>query len=526
MLQKKLTQILNNINHKKKICIFLLILSSFSFTFYYGFIGLFPLDSFLIYDAGYKIINGSQPFKDYWSITGPILDYIQFILFKIFGINWFSYVLHSAFINFLITIFFFYFFSKLKINIYFNFFYSLSASILAYPSVGTPFMDHHAVFFSLIAVIFMILAFKEDKVVYWFLIPIFLLISFLSKQIPSAYLLISFLGIILAKIVFYPSKNFKFLYSLILGALASTFVIFFYFFIADIPWKNFLIQYIFYPLEIGAERNNTINLDLDNVFFKFKFIYFSLIPLFFILVKTISSYKNYNIRKDIILIIFILFVIASFIFGQIMTKNQILIFILIPFCLGVSHYFCEKYSKNKFINLFLISLLIISTIKFHIRFNENKKFMELNNVNLNLAVDSKILDKSLSGLKWITSENPKNPEIEINNLVEIKKVISADKTKKIIISDYQILPSIIGLKTTSPNKWFDHLSVPDKNNKYFEEYKIFFRNSLINQSIETIYFTKDKEQLFSNILETRCYSSIKIKKEFFKLKINNCLGSK
>ena len=152
--------------------------------------------------------------------------------------------------------------------------------------------------------------------------------------------------------------------------------------------------------------------------------------------------------------------------------------------------------------------------------------MELNNVNLNLAVDSKILDKSLSGLKWITSENPKNPEIEINNLVEIKKVISADKTKKIIISDYQILPSIIGLKTTSPNKWFDHLSVPDKNNKYFEEYKIFFRNSLINQSIETIYFTKDKEQLFSNILETRCYSSIKIKKEFFKLKINNCLGSK
>ena len=135
-------------------------------------------------------------------------------------------------------------------------------------------MDHHAVFFSLIAVIFMILAFKEDKVVYWFLIPIFLLISFLSKQIPSAYLLISFLGIILAKIVFYPSKNFKFLYSLILGALASTFVIFFYFFIADIPWKNFLIQYIFYPLEIGAERNNTINLDLDNVFFQFKFIYF------------------------------------------------------------------------------------------------------------------------------------------------------------------------------------------------------------------------------------------------------------
>ena len=79
MLQKKLIQVLNNIKHKKKICICLLVLSSFFFTFYYGFIGVFPLDSFLIYDAGYKIINGYHPFKDYWSITGPIIDYAQFI---------------------------------------------------------------------------------------------------------------------------------------------------------------------------------------------------------------------------------------------------------------------------------------------------------------------------------------------------------------------------------------------------------------------------------------------------------------
>ena len=149
MLQKKLIQNLNNILFKRNYYIFILIISSFFFTFYYGFIGIFPIDSFLIYDAGYKLLNGYHPFRDYWSITGPILDYIQFIFFKLFGINWFSYVLHAAVLNLFITLTFFYFFLNLGIKSSYSFLYSISASILAYPSVGTPFMDHHAVIFSI-----------------------------------------------------------------------------------------------------------------------------------------------------------------------------------------------------------------------------------------------------------------------------------------------------------------------------------------------------------------------------------------
>ena len=30
----------------------------------------------MIYDAGYKVLNGYHPFKDYWSITGPILAFL------------------------------------------------------------------------------------------------------------------------------------------------------------------------------------------------------------------------------------------------------------------------------------------------------------------------------------------------------------------------------------------------------------------------------------------------------------------
>ena len=46
--------------------------------------------------------------------------------------------------------------------------------------------------------------------------------------------------------------------------------------------------------------------------------------------------------------------------------------------------------------------------------------MELNNVDLSLAVQAKDLDESLIGLKWITPEYSKNPKNEIDELLEIK----------------------------------------------------------------------------------------------------------
>ena len=47
--------------------------------------------------------------------------------------------------------------------------------------------------------------------------------------------------------------------------------------------------------------------------------------------------------------------------------------------------------------------------------------MELSNVDLNLAIDAKILDNSIKGLKWITSDYPLDPSTEINLLSELKK---------------------------------------------------------------------------------------------------------
>lgn len=528
MQQKKLIQILDKIFIRNKIFFYILIItiSSTVINFYSGYRGVFPIDSFLIYDSGYKILNGFHPFKDYWSITGPILDYIQFIFFKLFGVNWFSYVLHATVLNVTISLTVFFFFLKIGIKKFYSLLYAISTSILAYPSVGTPFMDHHSAIFSLIAVIFLFLSIQSIKNNYWFLIPIFLFSSFLSKQIPSAYLSILFLIIVLIFIYLENYKRINFLFQLLLGGIVPAFLLTVLFWLNDIPFKNFFTQYIFFPYEIGAERSSKLGFDLNNIFSRFKFIYFSLMPLFLIAVKMYSReyLGNHEVKKDFLLIFLTIFSVFIFIYSQILTNNQILIFFLVPFCLGVSHYFVEKYFNKKIIINFLLIILLISTFKFHIRFNENKKFMEFTNTDFKTAVDAEILDKSLKGLNWISSNYKNSPNIEINLLKEAKQNIKADLSNKIIISDYQILQSISGIKEIAPNKWFDVLSVPDKKNKYFDEYKNFFIKKVLQQNISTIYVVGDKELFLKDMFDTECFERKKINEIVNKLSIKECLN--
>ena len=525
-----MTQIFNKINFnylKKDNLYFLIIfLSSILITVYYGYRGVYPIDSFLIFDGGYKVLNGIHPFKDYWSITGPLLDYIQSTLFFLFEVNWFSYVLHAALINCLLACISFYFFLILGITKNHSLLYSLCISILAYPATGTPFMDHHAVIFAVLSIIFLILAFIKNKKKFWFFSSLFLVFSFFSKQIPSAYL-----GIILILIniiyIFYikerKKNNNKFY---IFGGIAGLLIFVFLFILNKIPIQNFLIQYIYYPLTIGEERTTNIVFDIKNLLLQFKFVYLSLIPFaiasFFLLKK---SRKNLENKLDILLITVVFSTFLIFIYTQLLTKNQVLIFFLIPFYLGISHYFISKYFNKKIIINSMIVILIFTTAKYHLRFNEHKKFMELNNADFNKAINAKILDDKFIGLQWISPSYINSPEVELKMLVEVKKLILSDKKNYIIISDYQILPAIVESKFYAPNKWFDKLSVPSKKNKYFKYYKDFFKLSLKKQNIANIYVVGDDKLVFFEFIfsNKNCVKSKKINEIAYKLEMKNCL---
>ena len=121
--------------------------------------------------------------------------------------------------------------------------------------------------------------------------------------------------------------------------------------------------------------------------------------------------------------------------------------------------------------------------------------MELNNVDFKIGIDGGNLDPKFKGLNWISPYYPKNPSKEIDLLKDTKEKIINEKYNKIIITDYQILPYLTKSKIPTPNKWFDNLSVPKKNNKYFIEYKEFFVQKLKKEKIKVIFIVGKKRYL-------------------------------
>ena len=64
----------------------------------------------------------------------------------------------------------------------------------------------------------------------------------------------------------------------------------------------------------------------------------------------------------------------------------------------------HKFKLNNLVPIILIFICLFATFKYHVRFNENRKFHELNYVNFELFSNGKEIDKKFSGLKWITPQ--------------------------------------------------------------------------------------------------------------------------
>ena len=175
-----------------------LIVFSFSINFYFASYGVEPMDSFVLFNGGFKVLNGLIPFKDYWLVTGPLMDYLNALFFGIFEVSWRSYIIHSSLANCLISILIYKLFINLGLNKVISLAYTLMFSLLMYPSVGVPFVDHHSTIFVLTSFCLFILGVKNRENKYFFFIPISLVIGFLCKQTPTTYgvFTIFFLGCI------------------------------------------------------------------------------------------------------------------------------------------------------------------------------------------------------------------------------------------------------------------------------------------------------------------------------------------
>lgn len=493
---------------KKTFYIIVLLIFSILFNQYYGYKGIYPIDSFFPFNSGYDTLNGFFPFKDYWTRTGPFIDLIQALFFKILGVSWFSYVLHASIFNFIFTISTFYTLNKFKLDIHYCFFYSLLVAILAYPSAGTPYGDHQSSYLSIIAIFCFILALKTNLKIYWFLLPIIFGIAFLTKQAPSGHILL--IVILLSIIYFIFNFNLGKIIFGIIGSLIFIFIFLVILKIGKIPLSSFLEQYILFPLSVGENRLEFLfPLEFKRIVLRFKLLHLSSLILFIVIIKKIIEDYKYLKHNEFLIIAALIGSTFALIVHQLMIINGIFIFFMIPILIGFSHIYYLKYFKNKnYIVYLLIFLSISSTAYYGYKYIHKRDFMDLKKVNFEKAIDAKILDKKLSGLKWITALYPNNPKKEILKLQESINIINNDNRKKIIATDYQFISVILSSYDYSPNKyWGEYHAYPDKEHKYFEIYRNFFITKLKENKIEIVYIIKPLwggDNVLKSVLNENC----------------------
>ena len=507
---------------------------SLFFNQYFGNRGVFPLDSFSHFDIGYRVLNGELPFKDYWAVSGPLVDFLQALIFLTFDVNWQTYLLNASILNGVFAVLTYKLLLEFELDQKSSFFYTICVSILAYTSSGTPFVDHHSTFFSIISIYLLIFAIKKEKLIYWILIPFFLSFAFLSKQVPATYIFFSVVFLIAYNFIFRDENritNRKIFLSLLFSSGIIVILFLLFFSILEINIQSFIDQYIHYPREIGQNRYLNLNYDFKKTIIDFKFIH--LVFLFLIITNAYNLIKEKKFFRKInfklFLILFLLLI--SLIQHQIVTKNQIFIFFLIPLFSAFAQIELNKF-KSKYKNYLILSLFILcifTTFKYHTRFNLERKFHELNNVNFSYSVKATILSDHFKGLNWITPK--KNSKIvltnEINSIKKNIEVLRNDSSKKMLITNYSFFSVLLKETVNSPTRWFpgDDSAFPQKNSKFYNVYKNFLLKLIRDKNISNVYIINDvSEDNLLNYLPSNCADKTKVNENMFKYEINkNCL---
>ena len=521
-----------------------IILAVFSFYINYFFanIGLYPIDTFSFFDSGYLVTQGYHPIKDFWVISGILIDYLQAVFFIVFGYNWNAYIYHSSALNVLISLFFFFFLNNLRNNFFSNFLLSISFATLCYPVAGTPFPYQHSYIISLISImIFYLAVYKEDRK-YWLILPIFMLFSFLSMQLPSG--LINFLIIIFTLIYSVKFKK-NFLLSFLSGAAVCLLILLFYFLFLKINIKDFIIQVVLFPLSIGEGRilgderayesaNLLKRLTFRGTFGHFKFIIVFLLANLIATIIYLKKNKNHFSEKKVFLNTFIFLCGISFIFHQLITANQTFIFSLIPLLCGLFFIQLNEYFKfsGKKISIFLMLVIVFATIKYHKDYNINRKFMDLQNINLNNSTEAKTLDVKFNNLKWITPHHFKDdPKKELKLLKEAVSVISNDNNKEIaLITHYQFFSILTEKKINIFNRWYfpnNNTHPSNKENNYYSYYNNKIYNLIKEKKIKKIYLAKTHPNEFrfinfKDLLKNSCFSKKKYNEILYSINIEKC----
>jgi len=281
-------------------------------------------------------------------------------------------------------------------------------------------------------------------------------------------------------------------------------------------------------MSLGKSRLDFLfPLEFKRIFLRFKLIHLVSIPLLIILIIEIKKNIKFLLSQNFIIIASLITTSYALIAHQLMTINGLYIFFIIPILAGFSHIFYLNYFKiNNYIIIYLLLLSFSSTAYYGYKYIHKRDFMDLKNANFKRSIDSKIFDKSLKYLKWITPLNPKDPRKEVDDLLEVIKIIKNDNRKKVIITDYQFISVILSVYDNSPSQvWFGYHVNPEKGSKHYSLYKKFFISKIKDREIEIVYIIKPLwggDDIFTRVLDKDCLQGEIKSKKLDSFILNKC----
>ncbi len=153
-----------------------------------------PLDQSIVWDAGWRMLDGQVPFRDFVTTTSLVPGILQAGVFGVMGVTWLAYCLHAAIFNGLFAVFAFALLRSLDLHPAAAVVFGGAAAVFFYPPFGVPYGDQHSFFFGLLALLLCALALRAPAAarrapLLWLLVPAALLLGYLSKPIPVAFLL-------------------------------------------------------------------------------------------------------------------------------------------------------------------------------------------------------------------------------------------------------------------------------------------------------------------------------------------------
>ena len=201
---------------------------------------------------------------------------------------------------------------------------------------------------------------------------------------------------------------------------------------------------------------------------------------------------------------------------------------MIPLFLGLANIQLnnskEKYKK--FFNIILVTLCIGVTLKYHLRFNVERKFHELNNAKFSQAADAVYLSKKFAGLKWISPNSKSNDDIlsEINYLKSFKEILKSDESKKIVLTNYSFFSILTKENVSGFSRWYpdDNSAFPRKGNKYFQNYKDIILSTFQKKKISAVYILPDiKENNLLDYIDSKCFNRHELQFKIIKYETND-----